>query len=96
MVKWVQGSAFPAVNTWEIRCSEAVAVVVERSLFADDTTAVGEKKEPSVGITITKTVMGSFEERKNDEKEESLRLWIGRKRWSKDVGYIAWVEGGRR
>ena len=45
VVKWVPGSAFPAENTWEKKCSEAVTVVVEKSLFADDTTAVGEKQE---------------------------------------------------
>ena len=45
VVKWVPGSAFPAESTWEKKCSEAVTVVVEKSLFADDTTAVGEKQE---------------------------------------------------
>ena len=45
VVKWVPGSAFPAENTWEKKCSEAVTVVVEKSLFTDDTTAVGEKQE---------------------------------------------------
>ena len=95
VMKWVPGSAFPAVNTWEKKSSEAVAVVVEKSLFADDTTAVGEKKELSVGIEVTKTVMGSFEERNNDDKEESLEFgsdesgrvrmlgtWLG---WKEDV-----------
>ena len=41
------------------RKKEAVAVVVEKSLFADDTTAVGDKEELEVGIQITKEVMGA-------------------------------------
>ena len=72
VMKWVPGWAFPAVNTWEKKCSEAVPVVVEKSLFADDTTAVGEKQELEVGIQITKQVMARFEERNNDGKEEAL------------------------
>ena len=95
VMKWIPGSAFPAVKTWERKCSEAVAVVVEKSLFADDTTAVGEKTELEVGIEVTKEVMGRFEERNNGDKEESvdfgseesgairmLGTWLG---WREDV-----------
>ena len=65
VMKWVPGSAFPAVSTWEKKCSEAVAVTVEKSLFADNTTAVGEKTELEVGIEVTKRIMKQFEERNN-------------------------------
>ena len=95
MVKWVQRSAFPAVKTWERKCSEAVPVVIEKSLFADDTTAVGDKDELRVGVAVTKEVMGKFEERNNDNKEEELDFgadnsggvrmlgtWLG---WKEDV-----------
>ena len=96
VMKWVPGSAFPSEKTWEKKeCTEAKAVVVEKSLFADDTTAVGEKEELEVGIRITKEVMGRFEERNNDNKEEAvdfggegsgdirmLGTWLG---WKEDI-----------
>ena len=95
IMRWVPGSAFPAQKTWEKECSEAVSVVVEKSLFADDTTAVGDKCELEVGIEVTKEVMGRFEERNNDDKEEKvdfgseesgkvrmLGTWLG---WREDV-----------
>ena len=73
VMKWVPGSAFPDRNKWEKKnCSEAVPVVVEKSLFADDTTAVGNQEELNVGIEVIKEVMGRFEERNNDNKEEAL------------------------
>ena len=93
-MKWVPGSSFPATKTWEKKCSEAVAVVIEKSLFADDTTAVGEKQELSVGVEVTKGVMNRFEERNNDKEEavdfrlddsggvRMLGTWLG---WKEDV-----------
>ena len=94
-MRWVPGSAFPSERTWEKQCTESVEVVVEKSLFADDTTAVGEKEELDVGIEVTKEVMGWFEERNNDDKEEvvefgseesgntrMLGTWLG---WDEDV-----------
>ena len=105
VIKWVPGSAFLAQKTWEKKCSEVVAVVVEKSLFADDTTAVGDKEELAAGIAVTKEVMGQFEERNNDDKEEELDFgadgsggvrmlgtWLGgRRMWT-----TGWQERGRR
>ena len=95
VMKWVPVSAFPATKTWEKKCLEAVAIVVEKVLLADDTTAVGEKQELSVGIEVKKEVMNRFEERNNDNKEEAvdfgsdesggvrmLGMWLG---WKEDV-----------
>ena len=72
--KWVPGSNFPAEKTWEKTCSEAVAIIIEKSLFADDTTVVGDKKELEEGVSTTKEVMSRFEERNNDDKEEELNF----------------------
>ena len=44
-IKWIPGSALPARKTWEKQNSEAVEVWVDSSLFADDTTMVGDKEE---------------------------------------------------
>ena len=95
VMRWVPGSAFPAANAWERGCSDAVEVCVEKSLFADDTTAVGDKEELEVGIEVTKEAMGRYEERNNDGKEEVLDFgteegnkvrmlgcWMG---WREDV-----------
>ena len=70
--KWVPGSSFPSLKTWEKENSEAVKIKVEKSLFADDTTLVGNKGEIDQGVEKTKEVMGWFEERNNDDKEERL------------------------
>ena len=58
MMRWVPGSAFPATSAWERGCLDAVTVCVEKSLFADDTTAVGDKEELEVGIQVTKEPAG--------------------------------------
>ena len=93
--KWVPGSNFPSLKTWEKGNSEAVVRNVEKALFADDTTVVGNKDEIDQGVAKTKEVMGWFEERNNDGKEESLDFgeeesgkirmlgcWMG---WKQDV-----------
>ena len=41
-------------------------------LFADDTTIVGTKEEMDGGVNAMKEVMGKFEERSIDQKEECL------------------------
>ena len=53
VMKWVPGSSFSCA--WE-----AVEVRVPKSLFADDTTIVGNVEELQDGVDITKKVMGSF------------------------------------
>ena len=52
--------------------SEAKEVRFRELLFADDTTIVGTKEEMDGGVNAMKEVMGRFEERSNDHKEECL------------------------
>ena len=93
--KWVPGSAIPGKRLWEKAHSEAVEVWVDLSLFADDTTVVGDEEELEEGVEEIKRVMSQFEERNNDDKEEKLIFgsedsgevrmlgcWMG---WKKDV-----------
>ena len=93
--RWVPGSTFPCAQGWEDDNSSAVEVVLEKSLFADDTTVLGYEDELEEGVAVTKEVMGWFEERNNDSKEEKLLFgeeesgkvrmlgsWMG---WSEDV-----------
>ena len=89
------GSSFPSAALWEKKNSEAVEINVDKSLFADDTTIVGNAEELQEGTDIIKEVMGRFEERNNDGKEEELFFgggdsgqvrmlgsWMG---WKEDV-----------
>ena len=70
--RWVPGSSFPGESNWEKANSEAKRVRIDKALFADDTTKIGHKKELEEGVKVTKEVMNKFEERNNDNKEESL------------------------
>ena len=72
--QWVPGSSFPSWQGWEDDNSDAIEVVLEKSLFADDTTVFGYMNELDDGVKTTKEVMGWFEERNNDGKEEKLVL----------------------
>ena len=67
---WVPGSNIPDPNKVEKHNSEAVTVPITLSLFADDTTIVGERKEIQEGVQIVKDVMSQFEEKNNEDKEE--------------------------
>ena len=102
--KWVPGSSFPSQAAWEDDNADAIDVVVEKNLFADDTTVLGYEDELEDGVRVTKTVMGWFEERNNDHKEESLIFgvegsgkvrmlgsWMG---WKEDVA-ARMKRGGR-
>ena len=71
-IKWVPGSSFPSSGLWEKHNSEAKRVRIDRGLFADDTTIAGRKRELPTGVNETKVVMGKFEERNNEDKEEYL------------------------
>ena len=77
---WVPGSALPGERLWEKEHSEAVEVWVDISLFADDTTVVGDEEELERGVEAMKRVMGEFEERNNDGKEERLLFCLGVRR----------------
>lgn len=68
---FVPGNSFPG-NRSEKPNSEAKRVRIDLSLFADDTTVVGRKKELVEGLKITKDIMSKFEEKNNDDKEEEL------------------------
>ena len=73
--RWIPGSAFPCQGTWEKSSnSEAKRVKLDKGLFADDTTIAGKKRELEQGVNEIKKVMNMFEERNNDEKEESLNF----------------------
>ena len=70
--KWVPGSSFPNEARWEKKNSEAREVIINKGLFADDTTEIGRKKELEQGVEATKEAMNSLEERNNEDKEEHL------------------------
>ena len=59
-------------GTWERNRSEAKEVRFLELLFADDTTIVGTKEEMGGGVNVMNELMGKFEERSNDQKEECL------------------------
>ena len=70
--KWVPGSAFPCVSQWEKPNSEAKRIKIDKGLFADDSSIVGKKDEIQQGVDETKKIMDRFEERNNEDKEETL------------------------
>ena len=51
---WVPGNALPGEKLWEKSHSEAVEVWMELSLFADDTTIVGDEEELEDGVEVTR------------------------------------------
>ena len=74
--RWIPGSSFAGTGTWERNWSEAKEVCFRRLLFVDDTTIVGTKEEMDGGVNTMKEVMGRFEERSNDQKEECLDFYM--------------------
>ena len=72
--RYVPGSNFPGMNRWEKPNSEAKRRNITMSLFADDTTVVGERGEMEQGVGVVKEALGRFEERNNTNKEEWLRF----------------------
>ena len=72
--RWVLWGSFSGSKTWERGSSEAKTVVVSPLLFADDTTIVGRKGELGGGVGAVKEVMGKWEERNNEDKEERLEF----------------------
>ena len=65
--RWVPGGSFSGTKTWG-------KGVVSSLLFADDTTIVGRKGELWEGMGAVKEVMGKWEERNNEDKEERLEF----------------------
>ena len=72
--KWMPGSSFAGVKSWEKKSSETKGVKFATLLFADDTTLVGERVELEDGVRETKEVMNKWEERNNENKEEELEF----------------------
>ena len=93
VMKWVTGSAFRSAKTWEKKCTEAVAVVVEKSMFADDTTAVGEKEELSVWNRGYETGHGTIRRAQQQRQGGSSRFWGGRKRKCQNAGLEVGMAG---
>ena len=58
-------------------------------MFADDTATVGAKEEMEGGVNVIKEVMGKFEERSNDQKEECLDFCMEESESIRVVG--SWV-----
>ena len=69
--RWIPESSFAGTGKWERNGSEAKEIRFCELLFADDTTIVGMKEEMD-GVNAIKEVMGKFEDRSNDQKEECL------------------------
>ena len=72
--KWVPGGSFAGTKVWERGSSEAVSVTVSSALFADDTNSLGKKGEMDDNVREMKEVMGRWEERDNEDKEETLEF----------------------
>ena len=70
--RWMPGSSFAGTRVWERGSSEAKGVTITSALFADDTTIIGKRRELEEGVEKVKEVMGRWEERNNDDKEERL------------------------
>ena len=68
--KWIPGSNIPDNNKVEKPNSEAKELEITLSLFEDDTTIIGERRELNEGVQIVKDVMESFEQKNNEDKEE--------------------------
>ena len=90
--RWVPGGSFAGVGNWEKECSEAKEVRVRLVLFADDTTVVGTKEELGRGVDRMKEVMGRWEEKNNEDKEEKVEF--GTEEGGKIRILGSWIGGG--
>ena len=70
--KWIPGSNIPDINKIEKPNSEAKELEKTLSLFADDTTIIGERRDLDEGVQIVDDVMESFEQRNNEVKRKRL------------------------
>ena len=66
------GHSLPLKNVKNTFNSEAKNTTLTMSLFADDTTIIGMNDEINEGKQIIQKVMGEFEERTNESKEEKI------------------------
>ena len=70
--KWVPGNNIPGPKNWKKYNSEAVEVNISLSLFADDTIIIVKKGKIDTGEEKIKNIRAKFEEKNNDDKEETL------------------------
>ena len=66
------GNSLPPVHKQYTFNSEAKRTEFDLSLFADDTTIIGNNQEIAIGKEITEEVMGNFEEQTNKSKGEHV------------------------
>ena len=69
--KWVPGSSFPGMRTWEKRNSEAKRIRIDKALFVDDTTIAGKKNEMEGGLRTVKEVMANLKKKTMMIKKKS-------------------------
>ena len=73
--QWRPGNALPPHDLHRAVDSTVVQnFLIEHSLFADDTTFLGTRKEIDAGVKTAKSAMEQMEERCNDENEERMEL----------------------
>ena len=109
MWMWMTGNGFPGKNMVETHNIEPQTARISLSLFADDTTLIGEKKEKESGTATIKEVMMHFEDKNNKEKEKKLKfgkdgaggirmlgVWIGDIQKRKRRAGGLWVKVKRR
>ena len=68
--RWIPGSKLPNPDKVDKYNSEASTVVFSLSMFADDTTPIGDTEELEDGVTAMKAVMETFEETNNESKDK--------------------------
>ena len=71
---FMPGHSLPPKNVKNTFNSEAKNTTLTISLFADDTTITGMSDEIEEGKQIIEKVMGEFEERTNESKEEKMEF----------------------
>ena len=91
--KWVPGGSFAGEKVWEKGGAEAVSVELTTALFADDTNALGKKGEMNENVREMKEVMERWEERDNEDKEETLEFGTNE---GEDVRVLGSWLGGER
>ena len=75
-IEWsfMPGHSLPLKNVKNTFNSAAKNTTLTMSLFADDTTIIGMNDEIDEGKQIIQKVMGEFEERTNESKEEKIEF----------------------
>ena len=88
--KWIPAGTFVGESAWEKECLKAKEVRITSVLFAGDTSVVARKGEMEECVRVTKEVMGEWEERNNEDKEENVEF--GREE-CEDIRILgSWVE----